>query len=76
MLGEENFDTPLVIDQAHRSLAPEPQNGERPQVLIVRLHYYLDKEKILKLSRNKDRLINNGSAVHIFPGVSSEVGRL
>lgn len=30
VLGEENFDGPITVDRAHRSLAPKPRNGERP----------------------------------------------
>uniref|UniRef100_A0A8C5GJL6 L1 transposable element RRM domain-containing protein n=1 Tax=Gouania willdenowi TaxID=441366 RepID=A0A8C5GJL6_GOUWI len=75
VLGAGSFDTPLLIDRAHRSLAPKPRDGERPRALIVRLHYYADKEKILKLSREKGRLIYKGSPVHIFPDMSPEVGK-
>lgn len=75
VLGKENFGSPIVIDRAHRSLAPKPRNGERPRAMIIRLHYYSDKEKILKLSRDKGRLVYDGSPVHIFPDMSPEVGR-
>lgn len=47
---------------------------ERPCAIIVHLHYYTEKEKILKLS--KDWLVYNGSRIHIFPYMSPEVGRL
>lgn len=76
VLGEDNFDSPIIIDRAHRTLAPKPRRGERPRAMVIRLHYYSDKEKILKLSRNKGRLIYGGSPVHIFPDMSPEVGRL
>uniref|UniRef100_A0A3P9IAA9 L1 transposable element RRM domain-containing protein n=1 Tax=Oryzias latipes TaxID=8090 RepID=A0A3P9IAA9_ORYLA len=76
VLGEENFESPVVIDRAHRTLAPKPRAGERPRTMIVRLHYFTDREKILQLSRNKGRLSYKGSPVHIFPDMSPEVSKL
>lgn len=75
VLGEENFDGPILIDRAHRSLAPKPRKGERPRPIIARLHYYSDKEKIMSLSRSKGKLFFEGAQVHIFPDMSPEVGR-
>lgn len=77
ILGAEHFGgSPVVIDRAHRSLAPKPKKGERPRAIVVRLHYYSDKEKILSLSRNKGRLLYKGTPVHIFPDMSPEVAKL
>uniref|UniRef100_A0A672I005 L1 transposable element RRM domain-containing protein n=1 Tax=Salarias fasciatus TaxID=181472 RepID=A0A672I005_SALFA len=76
ILGRENFRSPLIIDRAHRTLGPKPGPGERPRALLVRLHYYTGKEKILQLSREKGQLLYNGSPVHIFPDTSPEVTRL
>lgn len=76
ILGRENFSSPLIIDRAHRTLAPKPRPGERPRALLARVHYYTDKEKILRLSREKGRLQYKGSQVHIFPDMSPEVVRL
>lgn len=77
VLGAEHFDgSPVIIDRAHRSLAPKPRKGERPRAMVVRLHYYSDKEKILGLSRSKGRLLYKGTPVHIFPDMSPEVAKL
>lgn len=75
VLGEENFDGPILVDRAHGSLAPKPRNGEWPRPIIARLHYYSDKEKIMSLSRTKGKLSFEGALVHIFPDMSPEVGR-
>uniref|UniRef100_A0A3P9J4Q2 L1 transposable element RRM domain-containing protein n=1 Tax=Oryzias latipes TaxID=8090 RepID=A0A3P9J4Q2_ORYLA len=75
VLGEENFNRAILIDKAHRSLAPKPRIGEKPRSIIARLHYLSDKEKIMSLSRAKGKLSFEGSPVHIFPNVSPEVGR-
>lgn len=54
-LGEEIL-SPLVLDCAHRPLAAKLKPGDRPRPMIDRLNYYSDKEKILRLSRNKAEL--------------------
>lgn len=74
VLGEE-INSPLVLDRAHRSLAPKPKPGERARPMIVRMNYYSDKEKILRLSRNKGELKFKGARVHIFPDMSAELSR-
>ena len=74
VLGDEITD-PLVWDRAHRSLAAKPKPGDRPRPMIVRLHYYTDKEKILQVSRNKGELKFRGARVHIFPDMSAELSR-
>lgn len=76
VLGAENFDSPVIIDRAHRTLAPRPAVGERPRAILVHLHYYTDKLKILDLGKAKGRLMYKGAQVHIFPDMSPEVTRL
>lgn len=75
VLGAENFHSPVIIDRAHRTLAPRPAAGERPRAILVRLHY-MDKLKILDLGKAKGRLMYKGAQVHIFPDMSPEVTRL
>ena len=74
VLGEE-IPSPLVLDRAHRTLAQKPKPGDRPRPMIVRLHYYSDKEKILQLSRNKGELKFREARIHIFPDMSAELSR-
>lgn len=75
VLGADNFDRTIVIDRAHRINSRVPRKDGRPRVLIARLHYYTDKEKIMSLSRAKGRLFYDGCPVYIFADVSPEVGR-
>lgn len=60
VLGADNFSSPVKIDRAHRTPAPRPSNGERPRVILVRLHYYMDRQKILDLGKAKGRLSYRG----------------
>ena len=75
VLGADNFSSPVVIDRAHRTLAPWLTNGERPRAIIVRLHYYRDRQKILDLGKTKGQLTYKGDQVYIFPDMSPEVSR-
>lgn len=76
VLGEDIFSSPVVIDRAHRSLGPKSSPTDRPRSIVVRFHYYTDKQKVLDISKTKGNLFYNGHRVHLFPDVSPEVGRM
>lgn len=44
-----DFSDPPVIDRAHRVPQPKPEEGARPRAIIARIHYYQDKECILRI---------------------------
>lgn len=73
LLGAEHFELPVVVDRAHRSLAPRPAEGQYPRPLIVRLHHYQIKERIIRLASQHFPLEYMGSRVHIFPDLSEAV---
>lgn len=75
-LGGDIFNSPLVIDRAHRSLGPKPSPNDRPRTIVVCFHYYADKQKVLDTAKAKGNLVYKGRQVHIFPDVSPEVGKL
>ena len=82
VLGEK-IDETLVLDRAHRGLTAKPQTNPppnsrppAPRPMIVRFHYYNDKEKILQVAREKGgELRFRGTKVHIFPDMSAELSR-
>ncbi|KTG38009.1 hypothetical protein cypCar_00036760, partial [Cyprinus carpio] len=76
VLGAEIFDSPVMIDSLHRTLALRPAAGETPRAILVRLHYYTDNFKILDLGKAKGSLMYKGAQVHIFPQMSPEVTKL
>lgn len=75
VVGAANFDSPVIIDRVHHTLAPKPTRDERPRAILVHLHYYMDKQKILDLGKAKGRLTYKGAQVHIFSDMSPEVNR-
>ncbi len=76
VLGEDLPDLQsVVLDRAHRTLAPKPRAGDRSRAMIVHLHYFSDKAKILQASRKHGELTFRGARVHIFPDMSAELSR-
>lgn len=74
IFGPDAFTTPLVVDRAHRiSVRRRNQNAPRP--LIAGVHHYQNKELLLKLAREKGRLVYRGTEIHIFPDYSPEVSQ-
>uniref|UniRef100_A0A3B1JIU5 L1 transposable element RRM domain-containing protein n=1 Tax=Astyanax mexicanus TaxID=7994 RepID=A0A3B1JIU5_ASTMX len=73
LLGESNFESPLLVDRAHRSLRPRPPDGARPRPIIARIHLFQAKEKILQLRRSTGPLQFQGHKILIFPDYTSAV---
>lgn len=74
IFGPDAFPTPLAIDRAHR-INVRRGNPDAPRPFIARIHHYQNKELILKLAREKGRLVYRGTVIHIFPDYSPEVSR-
>ncbi|KAJ4936530.1 hypothetical protein JOQ06_001120 [Pogonophryne albipinna] len=47
VFGEAVLDSPPECDRAHRSLTDKPKPGQRPRPVIIRVHRYQQKEKII-----------------------------
>lgn len=61
----------VKIDRAHRSLGPLKPNRARP--VLIKLHNYSDKSKILAAAKKKDRLTYEGSDILITQDLSVKV---
>ncbi|KAL6477455.1 hypothetical protein MHYP_G00132900 [Metynnis hypsauchen] len=72
LLGAAHFTEPLIVDRAHRVLQPKPPEGAKPRSIIARVHFYTEKERILRL-RGGRNLDYNGHKVLIFPDYTAEV---
>ncbi|KAI4827244.1 hypothetical protein KUCAC02_030654 [Chaenocephalus aceratus] len=51
VFGEGVLDSPPECDRAHRSLTDKPKPGQRPRPVIIRVHRYQQKEKIIREAR-------------------------
>lgn len=69
LLGEENFTAPPVIERAHRSPTMLQANKSKagPRPILVKFLSLQDKQRILRLSREKKNLKYKGNHVYIFP---------
>lgn len=71
---EDSAGSPL-LDIAHRSLAPKPKPGAPPRPMIVKVHHFQAKQRILQLAREKAPLSYRGSAVRIYPDFTVDVAK-
>lgn len=69
------LDEEPLLDRAHRSLQKQPQPGEPPRALILKLHYFHVREEILHRARDKNHITYNGRRLHIFPDYSPSVSK-
>lgn len=53
VLGEDVLDSPPECDRAHRTLSDKPKPGQRPRPVIIRLHRYQLKERIMREARTR-----------------------
>lgn len=66
----------IKLERAHRTGAPTRLAGrEGPRAILVRLHDYTDKQKILQAARNRGPLNIEGSNVSFYQDFSMEVVR-
>ncbi|CAM4585815.1 unnamed protein product [Leuciscus chuanchicus] len=47
VMGEDVLPSPPEIDRAHRALVNKPAAGEKPRAVIIRIHRYQQKERII-----------------------------
>lgn len=70
LLGEEHFPTPPAIERAHRL----GRATDRVRPVIVKFLNYRDKEKVLRLAREKTPLLEE-KRVSFYPDYSVETQR-
>lgn len=51
VFGNDILPSPPELCRAHRALRAEPNPGERPRAVIIRLHRYQQKERIVREAR-------------------------
>lgn len=74
VFGEGVLDAPPECDRAHRTLAEKPKPGQRPRPVIIRLHRYQVKERIIREARTRrGKLQYRGSPISIYEDYAPEV---
>lgn len=71
LLGQA-ADHPLKIDRVHRALCPCNLSSDIPHNVICRVHYYEEKELIMKKARDDASLDFDGVTLSFFPDLARE----
>lgn len=70
------MDRDVKVDRSHRTAAlTKPGGGERPRVIIAKLHYDGDAADILRRARDKAPLTYQGKRIAIFPDYTTSVAK-
>lgn len=74
VFGEGFLESPPECDRAHRTLSEKPKQGQRARPVIIRLHRYQVKERIIREARaRRGKLHYRGSPVSIYEDYAPEV---
>ena len=72
LFGGETFPTPPVIEKIHRTptaRSQDPEAGPRP--ILVKFLNFQDKQRILRLAREKGELKFKGGRIHVYADYSA-----
>lgn len=64
-----------TLDRAHRGLRPPPNEGDPPRVIVVKFHYFQEREVVFREAASKAPLTLQGKKVSIFPDYTAEVAK-
>lgn len=64
-----------LVDRAHRALMPKPKPGDRPHVIVTKLHYYTDCADILRKARELQRIKLRNMTISVFPYHTTKTAR-
>lgn len=66
----------IKIERAHRAFGRRPEPGQRARAVVIKLHNYQDKARIMQAARSKgNRLCYNDKRISIFEDFSVAVIR-
>uniref|UniRef100_A0A3B1JLI8 L1 transposable element RRM domain-containing protein n=1 Tax=Astyanax mexicanus TaxID=7994 RepID=A0A3B1JLI8_ASTMX len=68
------IDRDVKVDRSHRSLT-QWKPGDRPRVIIAKLHYDGDAAEILRRARDQAPLSYNGKRIAIYPDYTATVAK-
>ena len=66
---------PPEVDRAHRVGRVPRSEADRPRPILARIHFYREKESILRLSREAGQLRYNDKPFYTFPDWSAETSK-
>ncbi len=75
LLNTEFKNHQVKIERAHRVSSRLPASGERPRALMVKLHHFQDKARILQAARAASQLVYKRHNISIFEDFSAAIVR-
>ncbi len=75
LLNTEFKNHQVKIERAHRVPPRPPTPGERPRALIVKLHNFQDKARIMQAARAASQLVYKRHNISIFEDFSTAIMR-
>lgn len=79
ILGADHFPTPITCERAHRlGRSPDGNDTARPRArpMIAKILNFKDKEKIMRLARQKGEIYFENRRIYIFADCSPSLQRL
>lgn len=63
-----------TLDRAHRSLRPPPKDGKPPRAVVIKFHYFQEREDVFRRA-GLSPLLLQGKRISIFPDYTAEVAK-
>lgn len=63
-----------TLDRAHRSLRPRPNDKDPPRVVVVKFHYFQEREEVFRKASVTSALLQD-KKISIFPDYTTDVAK-
>ncbi|KAL2099486.1 hypothetical protein ACEWY4_003880 [Coilia grayii] len=64
-----------IVDRAHCSLREKPKTGDPPRPFIIRIHYYQDRDRILRKAEELSPVVYQERRAWFFPDYTTAVAK-
>ncbi|KAL7841760.1 hypothetical protein SRHO_G00254510 [Serrasalmus rhombeus] len=75
VLGDAYSSSPMDTERAHRTPNSKPALNEPPRLVLIRFLHHQDREKILRLTKEKENITIPEKKVNFSPDMSLELVR-
>lgn len=65
----------VKLDRCHRVMASHPGPNQRPRAVVLKLHNFQDKVRIMQAARRAQSLVYKGARIMLFEDFSAAVVR-
>jgi len=75
LVAEKVLEKAPEVERAHRSRRQKPRDGGPPRAMIVRLHKFVEKERIIRWAKAKRSHVWDGNTVRIYQDIGAELAK-